>query len=687
MSCACTLAAATAQTTANDTVKTQQLNEVTVEARNQQLGAEVSTYIPTSKQKNGAQTATDLLNRMAIPQLRISPEDEITDLAGKSVDIFIDYIPASKEDLEGMRMQDVKKVEYYDFPTDPRFQGKAHVVNFVMQKYEYGGYVKGFGWESTANSGQLNLYGKLQYKRMTFDIATGAFYINRSHSGSDTYETFRLPQPDGSVSEFERKSIQEYAKSRTRTYWPTFKALYSSDKITIQNTVGANFNSIPVNGRKGYVMYSPEVSPRTDFHSDESSRVNSLSYSGYWNFILNDNNSITFAPRYAYSHTNSSSLYTESSAGEYYNTAKDDSHRFSSNLTYSHSFGKRGKLNAMVQTIITTNETRYTGTSDTRDNAHTYRVGPGVQYSISADKVYAMAGAGFHWDRQEYLDHKENSAAPWIDFSLQYSPDERHSVRGEFHHMKSIPSSSYRSAAIIQSNPLMSYTGNPNLVSYGSYDAGVNYSFVPNNSLSLSAFATTWIVDNRYVYDYVPTENGILRTIKQPGGGYSQWDYGAYATISLLGQKLQLTAQLNATSVHNGAPYDLNKTHLLYALRAYYYLGNWSFSGMYYSPQGYPDGCMVGTWMKTKSTIMLQAGWSNSVWNLQLQIFDFARWNWKSNKSFMHSQYYDKIEQTYSINDHALAKLTVTYTFGFGKKVRHGDEATQQSGVNSGILK
>lgn len=51
--CACTLAAAMAQTTADDTIKTQQLNEVTVEARNQQLGAEVSTYIPTSKQKTG----------------------------------------------------------------------------------------------------------------------------------------------------------------------------------------------------------------------------------------------------------------------------------------------------------------------------------------------------------------------------------------------------------------------------------------------------------------------------------------------------------------------------------------------------------------------------------------------------------------------------------------------------------
>jgi len=32
-------------------------------------------------------------------------------------------------------------------------------------------------------------------------------------------------------------------------------------------------------------------------------------------------------------------------------------------------------------------------------------------------------------------------------------------------------------------------------------------------------------------------------------------------------------------------------------------------------------------------------------------------------------KYYDKIEQTCSINDHALARLAATYTFGFGKKV------------------
>lgn len=678
---------ATAQSAEPDSIKTHELNEVVVEARNQRLGAEVSVYIPTSKQKNASQTATDLLNFMAIPQIKISANDEITDLAGKSIDVFIDFLPASKDDLQGMRMQDVKKVEYYDFPSDPRFQGKAHVVNFVMHKYEYGGYVKAHGWENTSNAGQISLYSKLQYKRMTFDIATGYFYLNRKHTGGDIYETFRLPQTDGSVSAFERNSIQDYGKWRKNEYWPTFKALYSSDKITIQNVIGASFIHSPSNNSSGFVEYLPAISERIDYSQSSASRINSLSYNGYWNFILNDRNTITFSPKYTYSHTNTSSLYTEESAGVYYNAAKDNSHQFSSNLTYMHSFGKWGSLNALFQTIITSNRTDYFGTATTSDNARTYRIGPGVQYSLTKGKFYGMVGFGYHWDRQKYLDYKEDQAAPWIDLSLQYSPNDRHSVRGEFHHMKSIPSSSYRSMAIIQSNPLMSYTGNPNLVSYGSYDAGLNYSFIPNNTFSLSAFASTWIVDNRYVYDYVPTESGILRTIKQPGGGYSQWTYGAYAILRLLDSKLQLTAQLTGSSVHNGTPYNLDKTHITCAFQATYYLDNWNFSGLYYSPDGYPDGCMVGTWIETKSHYRIAAGWSNSSWNLQLQFANFARWNWKSDKSIMRSQYYDRVEQTYSINDHALARLSVTYTFGFGKKIRRGDEASQVSGVNSGILK
>lgn len=158
-----------------DTISVQGLKEIVVEGQLQRTSATVSTYIPTKRQRNAAQNGPQLLNHMSIPQLGLISGNEVTTNSGQKVDLYIDYVPASEQDLNAMRMADVKKVEYFDFPTDPRFQGSQHVVNFIMQKYEYGGYVKAYANEFfIANSGQLNLFSKLQYKRMTYDIGVGA---------------------------------------------------------------------------------------------------------------------------------------------------------------------------------------------------------------------------------------------------------------------------------------------------------------------------------------------------------------------------------------------------------------------------------------------------------------------------------------------------------------------------------
>lgn len=151
---------AMAQSETTDSIKTQELNEVVVEARLQSTSATVSTYIPTSKQKNSSQTATDLLNRMAIPQLSPGMGNSVKTNTGKNVNIYFDYLPASEQDLTGMRMADVKRVEYYDYPKDPRFHGSAHVINFIMQKYEYGGYLKAYANEFFRHKPNYRFWGK-----------------------------------------------------------------------------------------------------------------------------------------------------------------------------------------------------------------------------------------------------------------------------------------------------------------------------------------------------------------------------------------------------------------------------------------------------------------------------------------------------------------------------------------------
>lgn len=83
---------ALAQTEAQDSIKTKELGEVVVEAQMQRTSATVSSYIPTSKQKNSSQTATDLLNRMAIPQLSPGMGNSVKTNTGKAVNIYIDYL-------------------------------------------------------------------------------------------------------------------------------------------------------------------------------------------------------------------------------------------------------------------------------------------------------------------------------------------------------------------------------------------------------------------------------------------------------------------------------------------------------------------------------------------------------------------------------------------------------------------
>lgn len=665
--------------------RTVDLESLTVEGRNAILYSDKSVYLPTSKQKNSAQNAEDLIHRMAIPQLRQG--DEIKTVSGQPVEIFIDYIPATTDELAGMRTVDVKRIEYYEYPNDPRFQGKVHVLNFIMQKYQYGGYVKGLYYDNFVTSRQFNGYAKLQYKKMTFDWAAGVFDMHDRKGYENTVETFRLPQEDGYVKEFQRKSEVDYYKNRRKALWTSLKGLYQSEKVVISTMITADIDRTPKQITEGKVTYTPEDYKSSDYTSILSNRINSLIYSGYWYFSLPSGNYMTFDPYYAYSHTTQRSGYYENGMTGILNGASDDSHQANGTLSFIRKFGKAGTVKATCQGQYIQNKTRYMGTSTVSDMARTFRIWPGLNYSYSNEDFYGNLGVGFFWDRTAYGDSKENTAAPWMKLALQYSVNRKNSLSVNFNYMKSTPSSYYRSIAVIQSYPLMSYTGNPSLVPYDSYHIDGSYTLIPNNKFSLSAFGYAWIVGNRYVFDYEATPTGILRTIKQPMGDYAQWQYGVQGSAKLLNNNLQLGVSCYMDHSHNGIPYNIDNADFTWSVSAYYYLNKFYFGASYHSPGGYPDGCMVGTWMSTRDFYTFQAGWSDSHWNLRFFTRNFLRHNAYNNKGVMNSEFYDSVRYIYGASFARFFQISATYTFGFGKKIRAENEAYQASGASSGILK
>ena len=516
-------------------------------------------------------------------------------------------------------------------------------------------------------------------------MGLGASYSKSTHDFTESLETYRLPQNDGLGKTFIRTESVIAADRHNRLLWPTLKVVYNTNKITISNIIGATFNHTPINNTTGNVSINSDKIDLTDFDKTESMRQNSLSYSGNWNFILGNGNTINFNPVYSYTHSRQSSLYREGAA-EFPNYAEDNSHSARARLQFNHSFGNYGSLNIFCQGLFYSSSTRYSGTTDMHDRLTTYRIGPGLGYSLSRNKYYIYLGVGYNYDHSKYEQTIEHSTQPWADASVQYSFNSKNHISAEFHYMTSVPLSSYRSEAVIQSNPLMSYTGNPTLKPYKSFDYGMTYTCIPSNSISFSVYATAWSVRDRYAFVYTPSSTGILRTIEQPMGGFTSLTTGAYGRVRLLENRLQIAGQIAVPFCHNGEPFNSDQVDVNYSLQAYWYFGAWNIGIQYFSDKSAPGSAVNGLWTKYRKTYSLSIGWGNSSWNVLAQITNPFTWNWKNSSNEMNSRYFDRKQLGYGVDSHCHIKLGATYVFGFGKHVKQNNEASQQRGADSAIL-
>ncbi len=665
------------------------LGSVTVEAANAQLYSDKSIYRPSETQKNASMSGSDLLNHMAIPQLGIISGNSIVTNGGKPVAVFIDYLPATEKDLQTMRVSDVRRVEYLEYPSDPRLQGSAYVVNFIMQQYEYGGYAKLYGTGSFLNGhteqGIANV--RMQYKRMTYDLMGSAYDYGTNHSGEDMKEIFRLPKEDGSINQFVRESETAESKQERRNYYLILRATYNSDKVQASSLINTNLDRQPNTVQNGIVRYSPEIAPNSEYNSTSSNFSKFISYDGYYFFSLPKNNSLTFDPKYSLSHTEQNSSYLEQGYSSIRNSATDNTNKLSADLKLKHDFGKYGSLLAYTKGSYQYNRTLYSGTADALDRAKVIRLGIGVNYEFSFYNVRSHIGFGWDWDKLQFGQKTDGRNAPSFDMSVHYTPNRKHSISAIFQMESWLPSPNFKSDQIITASPFLKYTGNPNLTTAKSYDFDFNYTWVPNNNYSLSAYGWGWIVKDRYAYVYEPYGKGVIRTIKQPMGSYAQGMYGIKGTARLLDRSLALTGNLSQLFNHNGRPYDVNHFHIYYTLQMFYYLKNWNFGITYQSTVGTWDGMMNGIWQRDKDNYYLNVGWSNSNWKLSVMIRNITRWSWKSSQRIMKSEFYSTDETLINGNYHATIKLTATYTFGFGKKVKRDNEPQASGSASSGILR
>ena len=654
-----------------DTLKTQELNEVVVQAQMQRTSSSKSTYTPTGKQKNAAQNTVDLLRQMAIPQIRINPIDEtVTDNAGGNVAIYINFLEASKEEMEGLRTADVRRVEYLEFPTDPRFRGAERVINIIVQEYAYGGYTKVTANENflVGLSSRVNIFSKFSYKKMTYDLYAGANNWNNHHIGSTTEGIYRLTGEDGKEFSLTRKETLESSHYKQNQYPVTFRATYNSDKIQIRNLLAFTNLGIPTNEYSGKLEYSPNSAPGYSFDRKNPNRSNSVAYSGTYFFALPKGYSVDFSPSFNYTHGNDYTDYAASEQPAIYRHAKENAYNYRLNLYIRKSFGQKHSVMLGGNYGDNINRLEYTGNNGYRDKFHNAFGAGMVGYNFQTQKISVNLDAGFAWENSD-INGKKNSFSAYFQYATNS------------------PGISEKSSDLLRENELMYITGNPLLENCRHTTVNLAYTWMPSNAFGMSAYGRFFGMYDRQLLTYSPYDNGkaLLRSYINDGD-YLNGEIGLAANWKLLNGKLQLYANPSQSFYKSTGIFNENCNSLRVTAQASYYLDSFYFQAYYESPHKsmFTASPRIN---KGRNFHSVTVGWANANWNLRVMAANFFNKGWDGATNTTVSPYYSERQTIIGTSSHPRINFTATYTFGYGKKVQRGNEVGEQSGAASAILK
>ena len=663
------------------------LKEVIVEGINEKMEGTTITYYPAANVKKLASDAIDLLERMAMSTITIDPRTKaLSTTSGQAVSLFIDYIPASQMDINGLRGQDVKKVEVIDFPSDPRFRGNSHVINIILKRKEYGGYTKirdSQNFISTSdNSGAV--FSRLNRGRMTYDLYVGSSFSHTTHRTSTA--TSRYDFTDGPVSRIEEATGN---KEKTWEVPLTFRATYATNYTQIINTVGYSFSDVYDDNTSGYLYFKPQgAAGGYNFLENNSRRNMSVNYNGDFFFWLPRDWSFSVTPLVSYSHTNSHHLYeTDVPNGAYImRDARDNAVYAYLYATAEKYFGDKHELSLTLGAYDTANKVRYEGTDNATADMNKLEGHADITYRFSMNNRW-NAGAAFQfdaartWTDQTAISNFSPSLITWAS----YNP----TAKSRFGLDLSIRSKdmSYMSSdnILLRKNEFEFIKGNPYIKPYPEFHFSLAYTYIPANAFSMSAYLNYDRADKMTCvsYEYNDARDALIVSNLNKGH-YSKISTGLNLTGRLLSNRLilQLRPGFRHFNVNNFFRMVDNRAH--FSANAQFYAGNFSFAANY-SHKVWTVKPAGGILDINPAYYYVEATWGNGNWNITLQVKNFFRYNYHGQTSRIVTSDYAWTDDINIPAYHMNLTLRAVYTIGYGKKVRRGNEVGAQKRPDSVI--
>lgn len=579
------------------------LQEVVVEAESQMQTKEKSIFRPTSRQKNAATGGIDLVTYMALPNVYVDMQDNsLRTMNGENVTMFIDWRVVSADEVEQLRPQDVSRVEVYDNPADPRFMGVRHAINYVMRRYDSGGYTKLNAFQGFVyDFGRYSINSKFVYKKMSYDFAVGDNYTNTDGNLSYTNSCYSFG--DGEV---ERKQSPVPSKQKSNKTFLTFRALYSNKNIVIQNNLGINFG--PQRTTTDHYLIE------TDYHGEQidetlqRSKGNLISpvWTGAYQFFLPRKWSLMVAPKLSYMHNTSDYSYITSDPS-IINNVVEDAWKGSLNVRGQKTVGKHSYYAALYGEM-THDRLDYSGTTPTeilmRNQIYSVSSGSNLNFGKLGLNLNVM----LQGSRYDYNSVRRNYLYPkfYAEGNYMFNPKHKLSLSGELSRW-TVPLSQQSPNMLIQNN-LDAICGNDNLHNFNVTSLNIQYTVFPVKNISGTLFASYQYQDKSVYSIYKPTNyeghEYMVRYLEN--GGYSNdFNYGISVSVRALGNSLNIFGKFDGTyrSYKGMGLQDGNYFRVM--MTANYFIGNFRFQANFTSKT---RAVMTDSYTTTPATYVLSAG-------------------------------------------------------------------------------
>lgn len=671
------------QTSEPDSLKVKELGEITVVADAQRTCATKTVYIPSGQQKSTSSDGVSLLSRMNIPQLSVNPiATTVTTADNQGVSLFINYHPATDEDVSGLNPTDVKRVEYLDFPTDPRFQRAQHVVNFITCFYIYGGYTKLFAKERfMVHSGEASLYSKFAYKAMEYDMMVSGDYDYNPHIGSVSDEIFRLES--GTIR---RESNTESGRRHRRGLYSAFRATWNrNDNFSFRNLVSYSRINTPEYFTSGRVNFS-SLYPSDTFRIESPSENNALGWESELFASLGRGWSLNGTIQVEYACNKTASGYsTETESIQ--NNADEGSWFLKGTAQVNKSLSDKTTLFSNLSSGGGRTKIDYSGSSNAVNHFRQTFTGVAFGLALNYSKVSGSIDGGYAFESNYINGMTMYDRYPFTHINVQYAPDQKHSVSVWFQYATFSPDATMKNPNIIRQSELMYISGNPDLRCSRHTSANVSYTWLPDNTWQMSAYATVFRIADRQIAIYTPDgPDGAMLKKYRNDGDYNHGQIGCSLTGKFAGGKLSVSAAPRLLRYKTTGSNRVSHFPVMASFRADYYLGNIFLSAYYDSGTSYVDGENAYL-RKVPMSYSLGAGWSSHGWNVQLSLVNLFRSSWELSKDTLNTRWYDSSVTQFGSDYHRRISLSVTYTFNYGRKVNQSGELSAEKSVSTSILR